>query len=236
MNENISKQVEAFERTIQWIDQSKVKAIERYNRIMKTYFDSSNVKNAIVAAGGNTVLNLSKAAAVHAGASSIPAATSTALATTSTSTALSPALTSGALGTTAAVGGGVSVASAALPISLAVIGGLALGKGIGDFICSIVDKNKGEAELKELQKDVLTLKGYCKSMNDQLSITLRYIKEAKEKVSAAKKQLKDQEYPKKDENMKRIKFREKELETIVMDINKLISAINNVYVNLSQLN
>lgn len=241
INSNIKETLDYInQNTLKMMMDDSNKPVERYNEIMKEYFDDENVKNAITAAGGNFLLNCSKITTTItpyvAGSGTTALATTTgttALATTS-STALA---TTGAGGATmASVAGGSAVTTIGLPIVCAIVGGLLTGKAIGNFaIDNFVKPSEGKKLLEELNTYKDKAKGYCQDMETNLRATSKQLNNAYNNLKKTYKKLQKQDYKTLDKNLNRINRRLNELSYLNTTINNTINVIALVYQNLKVL-
>ena len=176
----------------------------------------------IIADGGIEVIG---AEMVNAG---VAAGSEAAAATTGSSL-----VTSTVSGTVAAGGSALSVY---LPMITAAIGGFMAGKAIGNVVLDkLIMPTKGKKELEKLKEDVIKLKSYCKSMDAQLKLSLAQLKGAYSKLEIAAYKLADLEYTKKNENVKRIENRKKEINAMYADVAKLRIVVNAILVNLNKI-
>lgn len=242
--------------TLKMMLEAATKPVNRYNEIMKEYFNNENFKSAIVGATGNFLLNCSKVTTTitpyvaDAGAASLATTGSTALATTGStalattgSTALATTgATTGAVGggvaagTAGAIGGGSAAAAVGLPAVCAAIGGLLLGKSIGNFVIdNFVKPKEGKKLLEELNTYKDKAKGYCEDFEKNLRDASKQLNFAYSNLQESYKKLQKQQYKTLNSNLNRIERRLNELNYLNTTINNTINVIVVVYQTLEKL-
>ena len=217
-----------YERVINQLNSVSDQAIKRYNTIIKNRFNHPVVRDVIFAAGGNALLNASSAAATSG---------ATVATTASTAIGISGPTVAALPGPVATAATGASSSSPALiPIVLAAVGGLMFGKGIGELGITLWDALVvGKGELEDLEEDVKKLKKYCDNMTAALDTAIKDLSKVSTKLSTSLDKLKDQEYKTKKSNVKRIKARASEIDTIIANTDTLIKVINGTKANLSKV-
>lgn len=231
--------------TLEMMLEGATKPVNRYNEIMKEYFDDENFKNAITGVAGNFLLNCSKVTTTitpyiaDAGAASLTAG-STALATTSSTALATTGATTGVAGGGAAaagaIGGGSAVAAVGLPAVCAAIGGLMLGKSIGNFVIdNFVKPKEGKKLLEELNNYKDKAKTYCEDFEKNLRNAAKQLNLAYSNLQESYKKLQKQQYKTLNSNLNRIERRLNELNYLNTTINNTINVVVVVYQNLKQL-
>lgn len=240
-------------RTLEMMLEGATKPVNRYNEIMKEYFDDENFKNAITGVAGNFLLNCSKvtttitpymadagAASLTAGSTALATTSSTALATTSSTALATTGATTGVAGGGAAaagaIGGGSAVAAVGLPAVCDAIGGLMLGKSIGNFVIdNFVKPKEGKKLLEELNTYKDKAKTYCEDFEKNLRNAAKQLNLAYSNLQESYKKLQKQQYKTLNSNLNRIERRLNELNYLNTTINNTINVIVVVYQNLKQL-
>lgn len=212
MDATISNSTKQFEKSIKLLATMAGDPITRYNYIMKNYFDDNFMSTIGLGTVGGLML----------------------------STAETVGSTFASIGLVSVVPGVGQVGGAVIakigPVIAAAIGGNKVGKAIGNVGLNIIDRAKqGKAELDKLAQDATTLKGYCVSLDGQLSTAIKNVKKASTNIDLAIYKISNMEYKTKEDNVKRMKERKDKLSTIAREMEEFRKVIKTIYANLSAL-
>ena len=136
-----------------------------------------------------------------------------------------------AVGASAAAGG--SAIAAALPYVVAGIAIYVTASSLGNLASELMLARKGEAKLRGLSNNVISLKTYCNIMRSQISVAVGALSSASKYVSIAENRIINNEYKSKNQNLKNIRERQAEISSLIGYLNTTKKVLDVVYKNLA---
>ena len=149
----------------------------------------------------------------------------------STAAAGSTVSETAAVGASAAAGG--SAIAAALPYVVAGIAIYVTASSLGNLASELMLARKGEAKLRGLSNNVISLKTYCNIMRSQISVAVGALSSASKYVSIAENRIINNEYKSKNQNLKNIRERQAEISSLIGYLNTTKKVLDVVYKNLA---
>lgn len=257
MDATIKGKIEFLGKQVQMLANSSNDAVNYYNTIIKTQFDRHFWSKAGLSGGASALLLKASIPKVTISAlTEMIATTSTELATTGATAVANPAtysviadggilvegVSAGAATSSAASGtvaGGAALASGGSAISIALpwiaagIAAAVVGKVSGEIIGRVYYAKKGKKLLEELSSNVTLLKTYCNIMKSQISIALDSLNSASILISDAEKEIANPRYRTKNENLKSIRERQAEVQSLINYLKATQTTVDIIYNNLS---